>query len=135
MKNRLTNDVRQIFHKVYEDMGAKTLDEKTGKPLTGHDAMLEWARMNPTEFYRLYGKMIPTTAELPPDVHEDFIDSLVLEDEQPKLIEATDITNKTNQTEATDVGEEDQDELLKRPDYPQIETDIPPPYKGNPIVP
>lgn len=101
-KNRITNDVRQVFHKVYEEMGDNTLDEKTGKPLTGHQAMLEWARINPTEFYRLYGKMIPATAELPDDLHEDFIDELIFLDEQPKQVTAVDVT---------DMGKEGQKQL------------------------
>ncbi len=96
-KNRLTNDVRQVFHKVYEEMGKNTINPETGKPYTGHEAMLEWARENQTEFYRLYGKMIPATAELPEELHEDFVASLVFEDEQVKMIEgsakAVDATN------------------------------------------
>jgi hypothetical protein len=81
----LTNDVRQIFHEVYEKMGddGEIIDTKTGKKrkMTGIEAMLEWARGAPTEFYRLYGKMIPTTQELAIDNHEDFLDELVIEAE------------------------------------------------------
>lgn len=102
MKNRITNDVRQVFHRVYEEMGDGVIDEKTGKPITGHQAMLAWAQDNPTEFYRLYGKMIPQTAELPDDLHEDFIDELIFEDELPKLVEARDVT---------DMGKEGQKQL------------------------
>lgn len=124
-KNRITNDVRQIFHKVYEEMGADTVDEKTGKPLNGHEAMLCWARINPTEFYRLYGKMIPATAELPEDLHEDFVDELIFEDEQPKQVTAVDVT---------DVGKEGQKQLpsgVNTPSYmpdnaPQPKDDIEP---------
>ncbi len=86
-KNRLTNDVRQIFDKVYDGMGVDTINPDTGKPYTGTEAMLMWARDNQTEFYRLYAKMIPQTAELTGDVHEDFLDELLLEEEQAKLIE------------------------------------------------
>ncbi len=95
--NRLTNDVRQVFHKVYDEMGADDKDEKTGEPLTGHQAMLKWARDNQSEFYRLYGKMIPATAELGDDLHEDFVATLVFEEEQSHLIEAnvTDVGNET----------------------------------------
>lgn len=125
VKNRLTNDVRQIFHKVYDEMGADVIDEKTGKPLNGHEAMLLWARMNPTEFYRLYGKMIPATAELPVDMHEDFVDELVFEEEQPKQVEAVDVT---------EVGSEGQKQLpsgVNNPSYmpdnaPQPKDDIEP---------
>jgi hypothetical protein len=84
-KNRLTNDVRQIFHKVYEEMGTELeiKDPITGRmrKMTGHEAMLNWARENSTEFYRLYGKMIPTTQETQTDNHEDFLDNLVIEGE------------------------------------------------------
>ncbi len=113
-KNRITNDVRQVFHRVYEEMGANLIDEKTLKPLSGHEAMLEWARLNPTEFYRLYGKMIPTTQEVPADIHEDFIDDLIFEDEQPKRVEAKDVT---------DVGKEGQKQLPSGEDTPQSEAE------------
>ncbi len=99
-KNRYTNDVRQVFHEVYEQMGAGEIFKKTGKPKTGLEAMLEWARENPAEFYRLYGKMIPATAEITGDVHEDFLDDLVLEEElaKTKLIQGNakvvDVTNE-----------------------------------------
>ncbi len=101
-KNRITNDVRQVFHRVYDEMGKDVIDPKSGKSLTGHEAMLLWARDNPTEFYRLYGKMIPQTAELPEDLHEDFVDELIFEDELPKLVDAKDVT---------DVGKEGQKQL------------------------
>ena len=100
-KNRLTNDVRQVFHKVYDEMGENDKSGKDGKPLSGHQAMLKWARGNQTEFYRLYGKMIPATAELGDDLHEDFVATLVFEEEQSHLIEAN----------VTDVGSEDQKQL------------------------
>ena len=92
-KNRITNDIRQCFHKVYDRMGRHITDEKTGKPLTGDDAMLLWALDNPTEFYRLYGKMIPQAAELPSDLHEDFVDDLIFKDELPKLVDVKDVTD------------------------------------------
>lgn len=104
-KNRLTNDVRQVFHKVYDEMGkdVEVIDEVSGekRPQTGHEAMREWAKLNQTEFYRLYGKMIPATAELPEEMHEDFIESLIFEDEEGELIE----------TDAVDVGNEAQLQL------------------------
>ncbi len=100
-KNRLTNDVRQIFHDVYENMGADKINPDTDKPYTGAEAMLLWARDNQTEFYRLYGKMIPATAEITGDVHEDFLEMLVLEEHQykAKLIEA-----KAKAVDVTDTG-------------------------------
>jgi hypothetical protein len=127
IKNKITRDIRQVFHDVYEEMGNDVIDEKTGKPLTGHQAMLVWARTCPTEFYRLYGKMIPTTAELPSDGHEDFIDNLIFDDEQPKLVEATDVTNEPK---ATDVGKDDKKPLPSGEYTPLIEHDIPPPSTG-----
>lgn len=97
-KNRLTNDVRECFHKVYEEMGANVIDERTGKPLTGHQAFLEWARDNQSHFYQLYAKMIPQTAELPGDLHEEFVDTLVFAEESAKLVDANakvlDVTNE-----------------------------------------
>ncbi|GAF89360.1 unnamed protein product, partial [marine sediment metagenome] len=93
-KNKLTNDVRAAFHKVYNEMGHNR--EVDGKKITGHEAFLEWARDNATEFYRLYGKMIPATAELTGDIHEDFVDGLVFEEETLHLVEG--------QAEVIDVG-------------------------------
>ncbi len=113
-KNRITNDVRQVFHRIYEEMGTGIIDETTGKPITGHQAMLVWAQSNPTEFYRLYGKMIPQTAELPADMHEDFIEELIFEDELPKEVEATDVT---------DMGKEGQKQLNNGATAPQNQPD------------
>lgn len=91
-KNRISRDIRQVFNEVYEEMGANQLDSVTGKPMTGKEAMLDWARNNPTEFYRLFGKMIPTKEEVQEDdCHEDFLDELIL-DEEIKLIECKDVT-------------------------------------------
>jgi len=100
-KNRLTNDVRECFHKVYNEMG-EDQKGKDGKPLTGHEAFLAWARENQTEFYRLYGKMIPATAELTGDIHEDFVDTLVFEEEEARLIEAN--TKVINAPSILDTG-------------------------------
>ncbi len=97
-KNKITNDVRQIFHEIYESMGdGMEVEDKTTKkkrPMTGREAMLVWAQGNPTEFFRLYGKMIPTTAEITVDTHEDFLDELILEADgevldEPKPIDVT----------------------------------------------
>jgi hypothetical protein len=117
-KNRITNDVRQVFHKVYDSMGndIEVLDKATGKkrPQTGHEAMLAWARENQTEFYRLYGKMIPATAELADDMHEDFVAGLIFEEEEAEaLIETT----------AVDVGDEDR---LQLPSGEQTQETSPP---------
>ncbi len=111
-KNRLTNDVRQIFHKVYDETGAETMivDKKTGekRKMTGHEAMLTWARDNMTEFYRLYGKMIPATAEITGEIHEDFVDGLIFSEEIDKLVDGQAVVVDG---EAVDVGKEDQKTL------------------------
>ena len=93
-RNRLTNDVRAAFHNAYDHMGG--FDENGKLIETGDEAFLKWARQNQTEFYRLYAKMIPHTAELGDDLHEDFIDSLVFEEEQmleckAKVVDVTDL--------------------------------------------
>ncbi len=113
-KNRITNDVRQVFHKVYDEMGedVEIVDPVTGEKRlqTGHEAMLAWGRENKTEFYRLYGKMIPATAELAEDMHEDFVESLIFEDEQGELID----------TDAVDVGNEPQLQLPSGETVPDV---------------
>lgn len=97
-KNKITNDVRQIFHEIYESMGdGMEVEDKITKKkrqMTGREAMLVWAQGNPTEFFRLYGKMIPTTAEITVDTHEDFLDELILEadGEEIPVVEAKDVT-------------------------------------------
>ncbi len=115
IKNRYSRDIREIFHAVYENMGANQVNPETGKPLTGAEAMLDWARDNPTEFYRLYGKMIPTTAEITGDVHEDFLEMLVLKEHtrKAKMIEA-----KAN---VVDVGNEGPIELDNGEELPHAD--------------
>jgi hypothetical protein len=115
-KNRINKDIRQVFHQVYEQMGENMINKLTGKPMTGLEAMLDWARNNPTEFYRLYGKMIPAKPEEQEDTHEDFIADLVLEDEI-KLVEATDITK------AVDVGDEGRKQLPSGASTPSFRPD------------
>lgn len=74
--------------------------DENGNPLTGHKAFLKWARENQTEFYRLYGKMIPATAELENDLHEDFVETLIFKEEQVKMIEGkTKVVDVTNEAE------------------------------------
>ncbi len=84
-KNRLTNDVRESFHKAYANMGG--FDENGKLIETGGETFLKWARQNQTEFYRLFAMMIPRTEELSDDMHEDCIATLVFEDEQTNVIE------------------------------------------------
>ncbi len=86
-KNRYSNDGRAAFYNAYDEMGRNTINPDTGKPYTCHEAFVAWARKNQTEFYRLFAKMIPKTAELAEDTHEDFIAELIIEDEQAKVIE------------------------------------------------
>jgi len=45
-KNKTTVAIRECLSQVYEGLG-------------GAKAMLEWAKLNPTEFYALWGKQIP----------------------------------------------------------------------------
>ena len=49
--NKLSSTVRDNVVAVFDGLGG-----------TSH--MLEWARTNPSEFYRLYGKMLPQGIEL-----------------------------------------------------------------------
>jgi hypothetical protein len=121
-KNKLTNDVRQAFHKVYDEMGHNI--EVDGVKQTGHEAFLGWARDNPTEFYRLYGKMIPATAELTDDLHENFVDELVFEEEALHLVEG--------QAEVVDVGEMTQIEGECGEPTPTITPDNAPPKLESP---
>lgn len=129
-KNRVTNDVRQVFHEVYDQMGSKVevVDDVTGelRKQTGHEAMLVWAIDNQTEFYRLYGKMIPATAELAEDMHEDFVANLIFEDEEAESLLETD---------AVDVGNEGQLQLPSgetMPDTAPLVPDVP--MKGADLV-
>jgi hypothetical protein len=142
-KNKINNDIRQVFLKIFADMGDDTINEKTGLPMTGHEAMLTWARTSPTEFYRLYAKMIPTTAPVEDDGHEDFIDELVFEDEQPRRIEAVDVTNETiakpadvvakpaKPKELPNVGQESCDGMQSGGKYPRLAHDYAPPIESN----
>jgi len=45
--NRLTTAFREAVQVVYERLG-------------GHEAFLQWARENPTEYYRIAARLIPT---------------------------------------------------------------------------
>ena len=96
-RNRLTNDVRAAFHKAYDEMGENKVG-KDGRPMTGHEAFLAWARDNQTEFYRLYAKLISQAAELPVNLHEDFVETLIFEEEQNKMLEG-----KAKVVDVTDV--------------------------------
>ena len=52
--NRLTGLFREAVLAVYERLG-------------GHAAFLEWARKNPTEFYRIAARLIPVEVRGPSD--------------------------------------------------------------------
>ena len=45
--NRLTTAFREAVQVVYQRLG-------------GHEAFLQWAKDNPTEFYRIAARLIPT---------------------------------------------------------------------------
>jgi hypothetical protein len=101
-KNKITNDVRECFHKVYNEMGHEVIDEK-GQKQSGHKAFLTWARDNQTEFYRLYGKMIPSTVELPEDILENFVDQLIFKEEAHQLVDG-----QANVVDVDEVGDKAQ---------------------------
>ncbi len=48
-----------------------------------------WAKKNQTEFYRLFAKMIPRTEELADDMHEEFVATLIFEEEHGKMIKGS----------------------------------------------
>ena len=122
-RNKLTNDVRAAFHKAYDGMGG--FDENGKLIETGDDAFLKWAREHQTEFYKMYAKMIPRTAELGDDLHEDFVATLVFEEEQIKVIEGkakvVDVTNEAKK------GSNSQKQPTNGADTPQNYTDNAPP--------
>jgi hypothetical protein len=101
-KNKVTNDVRECFHKVYNEMGHNVLDDN-GQKTSGHKAFLAWARENQTEFYRLYGKMIPATLELPEDILENFVDQLIFKEEAHQLVDG-----QANVVDVDEVGDKAQ---------------------------
>ena len=65
--------------------------------------------ITPTEFYRLYGKMIPTTQEVSIDTHEDFLDELILEADGgvvPKAVDVSDVEPLDTKRLTTHLGGE-----------------------------
>lgn len=95
-KNKITKDVRACFAKVYEGMGSDIKDPETGKPLTGDDAMLVWAKDNPTQFYVLFSKMIETKVVIDEDSVESWLDKQVFNEHSNKLsdVKAVDVTDE-----------------------------------------
>lgn len=57
--NRLTTAFRQAVQHVYDDIG-------------GHEAFSRWAKANPTEFYRIAARLIPT------EMHEKKDDRVIV---------------------------------------------------------
>ena len=49
--NKSTASVRAAFEEAFEKLG-------------GADALVEWAEKEPTEFYKLYAKLIPVKTEV-----------------------------------------------------------------------
>ena len=49
--NRMTSAVKEALQTVYDDLQAKSGG--------GHKHFSEWAEGNPTEFYKLYAKLLP----------------------------------------------------------------------------
>jgi hypothetical protein len=52
--NKVTTVFKDAVRTVYEDIG-------------GHAAFAEWARSNPTDFYKIASRLIPTEAPIVPD--------------------------------------------------------------------
>lgn len=48
--NKFTRTVKETILQCFEDIG-------------GRDAFAKWARRNPTEFYKLYGKVLPLSLQ------------------------------------------------------------------------
>ena len=119
-KNRITNDVRESFHQAYAYMGG--FDESGKLIETGDQAFLKWARDNQTEFYRLYAKMIPHTAELGDDLHEDFVATLIFEEEEAKMIEGNakiiDVTNEAEMGKSKQIQAINGEDLGQAPRSP-----------------
>lgn len=44
--NKVTQEVKDVIAQVFDDIG-------------GVPRMVVWAQLNPTEFYKLYGKLLP----------------------------------------------------------------------------
>lgn len=44
--NKLTQSVKQVFEEAFEDMG-------------GAKALVSWGKLNQTDFYKLYARLIP----------------------------------------------------------------------------
>lgn len=97
-KNIITKDVRACFAKVYEALGDHLVNEE-GNTMSGDEAMLEWAKLNLSQFYVLFSKMIDTKVVLDDDSVENWLDGQIFEEHQGKLINAdavdvTDVGNK-----------------------------------------
>lgn len=56
--NKITTVFKDAVRTVYEDIG-------------GHAAFAEWARANPSDFYRIAAKLIPTEAPASQDAHRE----------------------------------------------------------------
>ena len=67
MPNKLTRTIKEAFERAFHHLqGAK-----------GPAQLEEWARANPTEFYRLAARLIPT--EIKADVTSDALADMLLE--------------------------------------------------------
>jgi hypothetical protein len=102
-KNIITKDVRACFAKVYEALG-EHLVNKEGNPMSGDEAMLEWAKDNQSQFYVLFSKMIETKVVLDDDSVESWLDGQIFNEHQSKLINA-------DAVDVTDVGNEELKQL------------------------
>lgn len=59
----MTVSAKEAFQLAYEGIG-------------GANALMEWARLNQTDFFRLYSKLIPTETSVTLNKHEESLDAL-----------------------------------------------------------
>jgi hypothetical protein len=64
--NRVTGTVRMLLEDAFESMG-------------GLDALVKWGQENPTEFYKLWAKMLPVGLNLRDDYDETQTVTLCIE--------------------------------------------------------
>lgn len=77
-KNKMTMTIKQAFEEAFRAIGAE-------------NGLTKWAEKNPTEFYRLFAKMLPTAAAI--DVNQPSKIEIVNYVKQPKT--PTQVTEST----------------------------------------
>lgn len=77
-KNKSTTDLRQAYLNAFDNMQAT---DSEGRKQTGQEAFQLWAQANPSDFYKICGKLIKTSIDLTIDhKHEDFVHGLIEEE-------------------------------------------------------